>query len=938
MQRVLFHRVILVLTLFLALRPLETEAQYYFGQNKIQYNRFEWQVMKTGHFDIYFYPQMDSLAEIGAHYAEESYTELQDRFNFNVLRRIPLVFYSSHFHFEETNTYPYLIPPGLGGFFEFIKGRVVVPGDGAVPRFRQTIRHELVHVFQQTLSERVCRDHRISQSAGLPLWFTEGLAEYWSEGWSSEAEMVIRDCVLNNTLVPIDDMPFILGTYLMYKEGQSILKFIAEEYGEESIPRLIRNLWKAETFSEVMRITLGKTARELGESWMYRLKKSMYPLMAESDFPRMVAGRVTNRGFNTMPAFYREDGTRWAVFAGNRDGYSGIYKKNLDADEKQKPELLIRGERTPELESFRLQKSKIDVNARGQLAFVAKSGGQDVLYIYNLRAKTEMRRHRWPELVSIFSPAWSPDGKSIAVSGLDQSGRSDLYVVDADSGSIRRLTCDFFDDTDPSWTADGHALVFSSDRLERGLGAVHLFMAGTDGKNVRALTSGIFKDRSPVCSRDGRTIAFVSDRDGVPNLWLLKADSAGAFTDMRQGTRFPGGVFSPCWTDSSGLLFSAFENMEFQIREQSASAWKAAASVPNPPQDASCETDSSAHAFPGIGDSHKTEKAKYSKKFSLDFAQSQVIQDPIFGTAGGGELVISDMLGNEQYYFLLFNNARTSSDFWDGFNLSATRLDLSRRFTTAVGLYRFAGLYYNNYDGYFHERRLGMYGAVSFPFNKFERAETSLNLRLSDKNRYDEGTSRRAFLASVFVSYTKDNSLWGPTGPLDGERVSLTLGQTNDVARNAVHFTTLMADVRRYVRLGPRMCWAVRAWGEFNLGKDPLPFFMGGSWDLRGYRFWSLWNPKLVFVSNELRFPFIDRFYMGFPFGGIGISSVRGALFVDAGNAWDREFGSLKGSMGFGVRFQLGGMLVLRYDTGRRTDFKRIESETFRQFFFGWDF
>ena len=929
------------LMLFLAFgiglhQPLK--AQYYFGRNKIQYNRFQWQVLKTQHFDIYFYTGMDSLAEIGAHYAEESYRALQDKFNFNIQNRIPLIFYSSHFHFEETNTYPYLISPSLGGFFEFLKGRVVVPSDGSIPRFRQTIRHELVHVFQQHYTERIVRDHRSSEASGVPLWFVEGLAEYWSEGWSSEAEMVIRDGVLNNTLVPIERMSLIWGTYLMYKEGQAVLKYIAETYGEEKILRILQNVWKASTFSEVMRITLGKSYRELSDDWLYSLKKDIYPLLENSDFPRMAARRITDRGFNTIPAFFRNDTSRSVVFVGNRDGYSNIFQKRLADDEKKDPDILVRGERTPELESFRLQHSKIDVSRDGRLAFVAKSGAQDILYVYDLKAKTVVRQFRLSGLVSLFSPSWSPDGKRLALTGLDRAGKNDLYLLDLATEATDRLTDDFFDDQDPDWSPDGSSLVFASDRMEQDAGHVHLYRIVLRDRRIHPLTHGPYKDHSPAWSEDGKIIVFVSDRSGVPNLWLVApADSVsnpGGPTDVRirQATHYTTGVFLPCWTDSSTLVFSAFENFGFQLRELESLPMGTETTVL-----AAADTGM-AWRFPGIGGRYKTEKAHYRKKFSLDFAQSQVIQDPIFGTAGGGELVISDMLGNEQYYFLLYNNARSQSELWDGFNIAATRVNLSRRLNTAIGVYRFSGIYFNYYEGYFYERRYGGYGAMSYPLNKFERVETSINARWSEKDRFERGTLRKALLVSAFASYTKDNSLWGPTGPLDGERINVTVGQTTDVIRSVVNFTTLMGDVRKYFRIGPRMCWAMRLWGQFNLGRDPLPFFMGGSWDLRGYKFWSIWNPKLAFVSNEFRFPFIDEFFLGFPFGGFGISSIRGALFVDAGNAWDREFGDLKGSLGFGIRFQLGGYLVLRFDTGKKTDFKKIYPRTFRQFFFGWDF
>lgn len=932
-------------------------GQYYFGRNKVQYNQFQWHILKTKHFDIYFYPEMESLAEIGAFFAEESYSILQDKFNHNILKRIPLVFYSSHFHFEETNILPYIIPPGVGGFFEYIKGRVVVPSDGSLSQFRKIIRHELVHVFQRSFIVSILKNHRILRFRHTPLWFTEGLAEYWSEGWSTDAEMIIRDGVLNNTIVPIHRMGLIYGTYLMYKEGQSIIRFIAEKYGEEKIRQLLQNIWKEDRFSNVMKITIGKDYRELSDEWLYHLKKSMYPLMANREFPRMVSTRITERGFNTIPACYQEGDSSMVVFMANRNGYSSIYRKQVVGYHEKRPEILIKGERTPELESFDLQKSRIDIDREGRLVFVAKSGSQDILYVFNISQKKVVREYSFHGIVSLLSPAWSPDGTQIVLSGLDETGKRDLYLVQVDDGSIRRLTDDFYNDEDPDWSPDGQWLVFSSDRTDVGKqGFTNLFLFDLKGGRIRYLTFGPHHDRTPSWSPDGRFIAFSSDRGGVYNIWAIErgmgrdADgrsypvyslydvNMGVYhpASLKQVTYFPGGGFFPCWTENLTLLFSAFENWSFQIcalSEIEERLTNAPESEPEP-----LVKSSGLWMFSKIRGQMESARVKYKRRFSLDFAQSQVIQDPIYGTAGGGQLSISDMLGDEQYYFLVFNNARTRSEFWDGFNLAATRVDLSRRVNYALGLFRLAGRYYNRYEGYFYESRYGGFGSVSYPLNKFERIETSVNIRHSEKDWYTGEPSRKAFLVSNFLSYTKDNSLWGPTGPLDGGRYNITIGNTVDVRHSNVNFTTVMFDLRKYFRIGYWMCHAIRVWGQFNHGKEPLPFFMGGSWDLRGYRLWSLWGTKLFLISNEFRFPFIDQLYLGFPFGGIGFSSIRGALFVDAGNVWDDEFGDIKGSLGFGIRLRLGGYFVLRLDIGKKTNFKKLYPETFTQFFFGWDF
>ncbi|MCK7517334.1 MAG: hypothetical protein MZV64_06215 [Ignavibacteriales bacterium] len=71
-------------------------------------------------------------------------------------------------------------------------------------------------------------DHRIPSDVLPPLWFVEGIAEYLSTEVDDQAEMVMRDAVLNNYFVPLENIFQIYGSFLMYKEGQSFLEFVEE--------------------------------------------------------------------------------------------------------------------------------------------------------------------------------------------------------------------------------------------------------------------------------------------------------------------------------------------------------------------------------------------------------------------------------------------------------------------------------------------------------------------------------------------------------------------------------------------------------------------------------------------------------------------------------------------------------------------------------------
>jgi hypothetical protein len=308
----------------------------------VQYTEFDWQILKTEHFDIYYYREMKDLAERGAFFAEESYKLLEQQFNHNVANRIPLIFYSTHLHFQQTNVTPGFIPEGVGGFFEFLKGRVVIPYNGSMWDFRHVIRHELVHVFMHSKINRVLIDHRITPDHLPPLWFVEGLAEYWSINWDVQAEMVLRDAVVSNYIVPLSDMDRIYGSYLMYKEGQNILEFIGERYGKEKILLFMENFWKSNNFEDVFRLTLGKSYKEFDEDWIYALKKRYYPLLAGADQPSGSSAGLVAKGFNSKPVFYRDGDRKDIYFISNQGAYTSIMRTSLDRPGED-PEVIIEG-------------------------------------------------------------------------------------------------------------------------------------------------------------------------------------------------------------------------------------------------------------------------------------------------------------------------------------------------------------------------------------------------------------------------------------------------------------------------------------------------------------------------------------------------------------------------------------------------------------------
>ena len=87
-----------------AFAALAAPASAQFGQNKIAYDQFDWEIYRSTHFQIYFYSKEKGSLEKVASFAESAYDELSRSLNYQISHPIPLIFYSSHSEFEQTNT------------------------------------------------------------------------------------------------------------------------------------------------------------------------------------------------------------------------------------------------------------------------------------------------------------------------------------------------------------------------------------------------------------------------------------------------------------------------------------------------------------------------------------------------------------------------------------------------------------------------------------------------------------------------------------------------------------------------------------------------------------------------------------------------------------------------------------------------------------------
>ena len=143
-----------VLFVVLALPSTSLAQGGYFGRNKVQYREFDFKVLKTDHFDIYYYPEEAEAAKMASRMAERWYTRLSQLLNHELSTRQPLILYSSGSDFRQTNAIEGDLGEGTGGVTEAYKRRIVLPFAGPIESSDHVLGHELVHAFQRDILRR----------------------------------------------------------------------------------------------------------------------------------------------------------------------------------------------------------------------------------------------------------------------------------------------------------------------------------------------------------------------------------------------------------------------------------------------------------------------------------------------------------------------------------------------------------------------------------------------------------------------------------------------------------------------------------------------------------------------------------------------------------------------------------------------------------------
>ena len=88
----------------------------YFGQIPPHYDRFDWHIYKTDHFEIYYYPSLEQHLERVASYAESAYQHISSELRHDLAFKVPLIVFKTSSEFQTQHVIPGAAQEGVGAF------------------------------------------------------------------------------------------------------------------------------------------------------------------------------------------------------------------------------------------------------------------------------------------------------------------------------------------------------------------------------------------------------------------------------------------------------------------------------------------------------------------------------------------------------------------------------------------------------------------------------------------------------------------------------------------------------------------------------------------------------------------------------------------------------------------------------------------------------
>ncbi len=512
-----------------------------YGQNRVQYRKFDWRFFDTEHFRVYHYDAAGrELARFIAEQAENDITVVEQKMGGTFPNRFKIILYNSYDEYRQTN----IGKKDDSQFQDVPAGTVDLAGDRLVVYFtgvHSDLRRQLRAGMSKVILQRMLFGENFREMVknavllNLPVWTTEGFVSYLVDGWDSRTDSEWKNLVGGNPEKNFHELAEINPEIA----GKAFWKYISDTYGDNAMKNLLYAMELKSSLNQGVKLTLGQTAKQTYDSCVNYYKRvysadSLIHQVADSNYQILeIPIPLDNSVLRSVRVSPKGSDVAYVVW---KEGEYNVYLHKTK-DEQTRAVILSGGqknhnEKLPDPDYPLLAWS----NNGYKLAILYRQGTKTKLRIYNsLKARIEnytIPDRRFDRLTGI---SFTEDDRKLIFSAIRRS-QSDLYEFTIRGSRMNNITNDAWDDMQPWFVSGGSrkGIIFLSNRPEPSIdvpiginelpvGPLQAYFYNTKTKSTQLLRCSDFKTGNitqPI-QYGSDNFAFLYDANGVRNKYVV---------------------------------------------------------------------------------------------------------------------------------------------------------------------------------------------------------------------------------------------------------------------------------------------------------------------------------------------------------------------------------------------------------------------------------
>ncbi|MGB0430349.1 MAG: TolB family protein [Bacteroidia bacterium] len=506
-----------------------------YGKNRIQTKNYEWKYFRNETHDVYYYLSGRQLAAFVAQEAESHIREVESFFDFRLEDKLTFVLYNSKLDYNQSNMFLERDAYNVGGTTRIIGNTCFIYYPGNHYDFVKNMRQGIGYVVINEMLYGGNMQERLQNTAllNLPDWYVNGLVNHIALGWDHKIDSRIRNGILSKKLKNMGSLT---------KENKDLVShamwmYIDKRYGREALSNILYVSRVNKSIESGYLYVLGKTLAEIYDEWYdYTYYYYLDQQTAAKGFENQLKiPRRLSRKRDISEFAINANETTLAV-ASNKVGKMRIHLIDLKTGKPKR--IFSEGYKSPIKETDLSYPVFCWDTRENMLHYIYEKDGNPYYIQYNVGEEKATRKEPLTQIQKVYSMSMSPDGRSIAISGL-KNGRTDVMVLDKNTVFVRSITNDDYDDMDPVFINNGRNIIFSSNRPDNKFKSIKKFQNNFDyagsfdlylynykakaNQFVQLTFTNNLNEVKPAVLNDS-IITFLHDANGNENLGALKKE------------------------------------------------------------------------------------------------------------------------------------------------------------------------------------------------------------------------------------------------------------------------------------------------------------------------------------------------------------------------------------------------------------------------------